>query len=155
MHSLGSCVLHLHIDNKVFPTIFEETNMTGPIILGRIQAKAMGYVMFPQIWQPHALTTFPDTSRKLCTHRTLTPKTTQRLQVSLHKTRPTEITRTKQVQQTTEPVLPHIKWNTDSIQLNGKTHKLPITKEYILKEYSDIFKGISTLPGGPYHIRLK
>ena len=155
MHSLGSCVLHLHIDNKVFQTVFEVTNTTGPIILSRIQAKAMGYVQFPQIQQPHALTAFPDTSRKLCTHRTLTPKTKQRLQVYLHKTRPTEITRTKQVQQTTEPVLPHIKWNTDSIQLNGKTHKLPITKEHILKEYSDIFKGIGTLPGGPYHIRLK
>ena len=58
-------------------------------------------------------------------------------------------------QQTTEPVLPHIKWNTDSIELNGKTHKLPITKEYILKEYHDVFKGVGTLPGGPYHIRLK
>ena len=155
MHSLGSCVLHLHIDNKAFPTIFEVTNMTGPLILGRIQAKAMGYVQFPQIWQPHTLTAFPDTSGKLCTHRTPTPKTTQRLQVSLHKTRPTEITKVKQAQQTTEPVLPHIKWNTDSIQLNGKTHKLPITKEYILKGYSDVFKGVGTLPGGPYHIRLK
>ena len=58
MHSLGSCVLHLHIDNKVFPTIFEVTNMTGPVILSRIQAKAMGYIQFPQIWWPHALTTF-------------------------------------------------------------------------------------------------
>ena len=28
-------------------------------------------------------------------------------------------------------------------------------KEYILKEYHDIFKGVGTLPGGPYHIRLK
>ena len=25
----------------------------------------------------------------------------------------------------------------------------------MLKEYSDVFKGIGTLPGGPYHIRLK
>ena len=44
---------------------------------------------------------------------------------------------------------------TDSIELNGKTHKLPITKDYMLKEYNDVFKGIGTLPGGPYHIRLK
>ena len=54
-----------------------------------------------------------------------------------------------------EPVLPHIKWNTDSIELNGKTEKLPITKEYMLKEYHEVFKGIGTLPWGPYHIRLK
>ena len=164
MHSLGSCVLHLHID-KVFPANFEVTNMTGPMILGRIQAEAMGYVQFPQIQQSCALTTVPDTSRKLCTHRTPIPKTAlysqahistkTQPQVSLHKTRPTEITKAKQAQQNTEPVLPHIKWNTDSIQLNGKTHKLPITKEYILKEYNDVFKGVGTLPGGPYHIRLK
>ena len=51
--------------------------------------------------------------------------------------------------------MPDIKWNTDSIQINGKTHKLPITKEYILKEYPDVFKGVGTLPGSPYHIRLK
>ena len=59
------------------------------------------------------------------------------------------------MKQTAEPVLPHIKWNTDSIELNGKTHKLPITKEYMLREYHDVFNGIGTLPGGPYHIRLK
>ena len=139
--------------------------MTGPMILGRVQAKAMGYIQFPQIRWPHALTAFTDASRNLCIPRTPTPKTTlysqahistkTRPQVSLHKTRPTEVTKTKQTQQTTEPVLPHIKWNTDSIQLKGKTHKLPITKEYILKEYHDIFKGVGTLPGGPYHIRLK
>ena len=69
-------------------------------------------------------------------------------QVSLHKTEPVEVTQIKQVKQTAEPVLPHIKWNTDSIELNGKTHKLPITKEYILREYHDVFKGIGTLPGG-------
>ena len=132
--------------------------MTGPLILGRIQAKAMGYIQFPQIRQPHALDMFQYTSRNLCTDRTPTPKTIKTAsqpQVSLHKTTPIETTKAKQAQQTTEPVLPHIKWNTDSIQLNGKIHKLPITKEYILKEYNDIFKGVGTLPGGPYHIRLK
>ena len=41
--------------------------------------------------------------------------------------------------QTSEPVIPQIKWNTDSIELNGKIHKLPITKDYMLKEYSDSF----------------
>ena len=36
-----------------------------------------------------------------------------------------------------------------------KTHKLPITKDYMLKEYSDVLKGVETLPGGPYYIILK
>ena len=139
--------------------------MTGPVILGRTQVKAMGYVQFPQIQWPHTLTMFPNTSRKLCTYKTPIPKTIPssqvhiskktQTQVSLHKTMPVKVTQAEQAQQTTEPVLLHIKWNTDPIELNGKTHKLPITKEYILKEYHDVFKGVGTLPGGPYHIRLK
>ena len=51
--------------------------------------------------------------------------------------------------------MPKIKWNTDSTELNGKVHILPITKDYILREYNDIFKGIGTLPVGPYYITLK
>ena len=61
----------------------------------------------------------------------------------------------KQSKQTEEPVVPKIKWNTDPIKLKGKVHKLPITKDYILKEYSDVSKGVGTWPGGPYHIRTE
>ena len=71
------------------------------------------------------------------------------------KIKPSAATQEKQSRQTDEPILPKIKWNKDSIELNDKVHKLPITKDYILKEFSDVFKGIGTLPGGPYHIRLK
>ena len=41
------------------------------------------------------------------------------------------------------------------VTINGKTHPLPTTKEYILHEYADVFKGVGTLPGGPYCERLK
>ena len=132
--------------------------MPGPIILGRVQAKAMGYVQFPQIRQPHTLNTFEYTSTKWCTHKTPNTKTTEtapNIRVPVHKTTQKEITKTKQTHQTTEPVLPSIRWGPDHIQLNGKTHQLPITKDYILKEYRDVFKGVGTLPGSPYHIRLK
>ena len=165
MHSLGSCVLHLHVDNKAFPTVFEVTNMTGPIILGRAQAKAMGYVEFPKIKCAHAFTTHPTTFKKICTIKTLAPETATSPpptdsvgttpRVHVHKSESTKATQAKQSKQTTEPVVPQIKWNVDSIELNGKVHKLPITKDYMLREYSDVFKGIGTLPGGPYHIRLK
>ena len=75
MHILGSCVLHLYIDNKAFPTVFEVNNMTGQIILGRTQAKAMDYIQFPQIRWPHAFTTFPTTFKKLCMIKTPTSET--------------------------------------------------------------------------------
>ena len=52
-------------------------------------------------------------------------------------------------------IKPEIKLGSTQITLNGKVHNLPTTKEYILREYADIFKGIGTLPGGPYSIRLK
>ena len=53
------------------------------------------------------------------------------------------------------PIKSDIKWGSTQITLNNKVHNLPTTKEYILREYADIFKSIGTLPGGPYSIRLK
>ena len=131
-----------------------------------MQVKAMGYVQFPWIIEPHAFKTFTATLKKVCTKATHTPETPQDCKLkTMRGTRPKEqpaqksesskATLEKQSKQTNEPAIPKNKWNQDSIELNGKVHKLPITKEYILKEYSDVFKGIGTLPGGPYHIRLK
>ena len=104
--------------------------------------------------------------KKICTDKTSSPETAGNSKfthlngtiprtVHVHKSKSTKATQAKQSKQTEEPVVPKIKWNTDSIELNGKMHKLPITKDYILKEYSEVFKGVGTLPGGPYHIRLK
>ena len=45
--------------------------------------------------------------------------------------------------------------STIKIVSTGKTHKLPTTKEYLVKEFADVFSGIGTLPGGDYHIQLK
>ena len=39
--------------------------------------------------------------------------------------------------------------------LIAKKHSLPTTKEYILKEYADVFTGIGSLPGPAYHFELK
>ena len=138
--------------------------MTGPIIPSSAQAKAMRYVEFPKIKHPHAFTMYPTTLKRLAQPRHLH----QRLQLALQPqiqmvphlgymyTRVSQPKRPrKQSKQTAEPVVPQIKWNADSIELNGKVQKLPITKDYMLREYIDIFKGIGTLPGGPYHIRLK
>ena len=79
VHSLGSCILHLHTNNKAFPTIFEVTNMTEPIVLSRAQAKAMGYVEFPKIKWQHFFTRYPTTSRKICTFKKSTRDYTQLL----------------------------------------------------------------------------
>ena len=54
-----------------------------------------------------------------------------------------------------EPKSARVLWCKSSITINGKTHLLPTTKEYILHKYADIFKGVGTLPGRSYHIKLK
>ena len=54
-----------------------------------------------------------------------------------------------------EPKSPQVSWCKNFITIDGRTHPFPTTKEYILPKYADVFKGIGTLPGGPYHIKLK
>ena len=41
------------------------------------------------------------------------------------------------------------------VSVDDKEHSLPTTKEYILKEYADMFTGIGTLLGPAYHIEFK
>ena len=53
------------------------------------------------------------------------------------------------------PKSPQVSWCKSGVTTNSKTHPLPTTKEYILYEYADIFRGIGTLLGGPYHIKFK
>ena len=131
-----------------------------------MQPKARGYVQFPQIIELHAFKTFTATLKKVCTKVTHAPETAEDCKSkNVRGTRPrgqhaqkselSKATLEKQSRKTDELVIPKIKWNQDSIELNGKVHKLPITKEYMLKQYSDVFKGIGTPPGGPFHIRLK
>ena len=54
-----------------------------------------------------------------------------------------------------EPKFAQVSWCKSSITINGKTHPLHTTKVYILHEYADVFKGVGTLQGGPYHRKLK
>ena len=53
------------------------------------------------------------------------------------------------------PKSPQVSWCKNAVTINGKTHPLSTTKEYILHEYAGVFKGVRPLPGSPYHIKLK
>ena len=35
------------------------------------------------------------------------------------------------------------------------THKLPISKDYVIHAFKYVFDGLGTLPGSDYHLRLK
>ena len=39
---------------------------------------------------------------------------------------------------------PRVSWCKNAVTINGKTHPLPTTVEYILHEYADVFKGVGT-----------
>ena len=82
--SLGSCVVYLHIDNKVFPTIFEVTDIPGPIILGRKQVKAMDYVQCPAIKHPKILSMSSPLHKVLQVQHTI-PNLKQTLKINMLK----------------------------------------------------------------------
>ena len=42
-----------------------------------------------------------------------------------------------------------------AVLLDGKKHRLPFTKEYVLEAYSDVFNRVGTFTGKEYHIMLK
>ena len=88
----------------------------------------MGYVQYPQIKAPK--------------HTQSAKEAIHKVSVSTQSVKAQSTTQLKQIKQTNEPKLPKIKWNKESIELNGKVHRLPITKEYILKEYADVSKAL-------------
>ena len=55
----------------------------------------------------------------------------------------------------TEPVDPDIEWRDSESMVNDRVHTMPATKEDLLKEFGDVFQGVGSLPGTPYHTRLK
>ena len=129
VENLGSCSVYLYHGKQTYKVSFEVTDSKGHMILGRQQALLMGYVSFSEIQQP-VFKAKVETSIKTITDKPAKPLA--------------------------EPVIPVVQECTDKkITIGGKTHPLPTTKEYLLKEYSDMFKGIGTLPGGSYYIKVK
>ena len=138
---MGSCTIHAHSGKTVYKLECQVTKTEGYVILGRDTAIKMNYVNCPEVKPPqrslHNLVSTQAVSQESAT-------------ISVDK-----LTKKTVPDKVTQAVKPTVKHNRDSITLNGKTHSLPTTKEYLMKEYKDVFNGIGTLPGGPYHIQLK
>ena len=83
-----------------------------------------------------------------------TPKETK---VNVDKLMSNQAKKTKDTvkEEVIQYVKPTVVCYKDSIILNGKKQSLPTTKEYLMKEYKNVFSGIGTLPGVPYHVQLK
>ena len=127
----------------------------------------MNYISYPEIHAPLGQGQSPFSVDSLKStdyvhHLETTVYSLQRLQsTDSLKTMPTTVqeehraaTRAKS-STAHEPKSAEVSWCKSSVTINGKIHPLPTTKEYILHEYADILKGVGTLPGGPYHVKLK
>ena len=131
--NLGSCIVYLYHGNKTFRVLCEVADSEGHMILGRKQA-------FPEIQKPAVQA---KTERSVKTLVEEPAKTTDGPAIP-------------RVQKCTDPVVPVIQKRTqERITINGKTHLLPTSKDYLVQEYADVFQGIGTLPGGPYRIQIK
>ena len=53
---LGSCTVYLHIRNKTFEVLCQVTNTDDCFLMGRVLAKAMGYISYPEILPPIKMT---------------------------------------------------------------------------------------------------
>ena len=140
---------------KRLRVIWQVTDTTGVPILGRVQAKLMNYISYPEIHAPqkkspvsqdslqsadyvHSLKTTNHSLQRL--HRL---RTVSRLHTNWNRLPKRSRVATKAKSSTAhESKPPQVSWCKSSITINGKTHPLPTTKEYILHEYADVFKGV-------------
>ena len=153
----------MYTSEKTDRVIWQVTNMTGVPILGRTQAKLMNYISYPEIHAPKDQEQSPASANSLKStdyaysletmdSSLQSEKTAQSMDIP--KTTPTTdqtaqeehraATRAKSTTKHT-PKSPQVSWCKNSVTINGKTHSLPTTKEYILHEYADVFKGVGTL----------
>lgn len=128
--NLGSCIVYLYHGNKKYRVLCEVAKSKGHMILGRKQALVMGYINFPEMLQP---TMIGESVKSLAEERV----------------RSIDCPRVPSVQESSIPEVPVIQEHTQQkIPIYGKTHSLPTTKDYLGKEYADVFHGMGTLPGG-------
>ena len=135
--NLGACTIAIHTGDRQQPqtATCQVTDTRGYVILGRETAQQVGYIAFPEVTPPSLTSTL-------------------QIHTSVNALRPDS----SKVNKPTCEVLD------DAVILNGKRHRLPRTREYVLSKLypnyyvrviRDIFEGIGKLPGGKYHIQLK
>ena len=122
--NLGSCQIYVKGPNNPSPKPIqaEVVDVDGPAIIGNMSAQNLNLLKLN--W-PITANQYSD---DLISHRgTPTPQ--------VNHTRPTHDLHTFRL-----------------FDMGGKQHPFPLTKDYLLKEYEDVFTGIGCFPGAPYHI---
>ena len=129
----------MHNEHKIYRVLYQVTDAKGYFILCREQAQQMNYIQYPEIQSPtHAFT--PETSLKA-----IAVKNDKRSSSQIEKDTPRQ-TNEKQPKDRfkshkadlTEPIVPDIELRDHEIAVNDRTHRIPTTKEYLLKEFADV-----------------
>ena len=114
--TLVPALVHLYHGNKIFRVMCEVTDSKGHMILGRKQALIMEYVNFPEIQKPAV--------------QAKTDRSIKTLVEEPAKTNDGPVI--PSVQKCTDPVVPVIQRSTkEKITLNGRTHSLLKSKDYL------------------------
>ena len=138
------------MSEKTDRVVWQVTDTKGVSILGRVQAKLMNYISLleihaPQEQSPVLQDSLKSTdyvhSLKITNHSLQSTKTAQSMD-SLETAPKADQTAQKEHRAPTkaktstahEPKSAQVSWCKSSITINGKTHPLPTTKEYILHE---------------------
>ena len=107
--------------------VCQVTDTRGYFILGYETAQQIGYIHFPRI-----------TLLKL----TQPPKIPAHMKDII-----TKVPKHKETSRIDQDLRhPNIRLLDGAVLINGKKHNMPITKEFILKEYNDVISRIGTIP---------
>ena len=136
MKTQGSCTAVLLTGEQApHKVVFKVTGTRGYLILGCEAVQQIGYMHFPRI-------TPPLLTQALKIHALLRA-------ITVKAPKQKETSRTDQ-----DLRHQNIQLLDGAVLINGKKDNLPITKEYMLKEYNDVLSGIGIPPGNGYHIKL-
>ena len=157
----------MHTNEKADRVIWQVTDTSGFPILGRTQAKLMNYISYPEIHAPQQQQSFqsPEIVSSLQTPNSTSQNLARLYRLHnlwiVYRLNPNltrNLTDWSKFDQTAqeehrvateaklgaahEPKSPQVSRCKNSITIDGKTHPLPTTKEYILHEYADVLKAL-------------
>ena len=146
--NLGSFTQHVHTRKGVKVLQTEVTDTTGYLILGREHALELNYVQFPDVEPPRVNSKQERTYQEAAVG-------VKALKETKDPRSATQLSPPSELQIDPVPVTAH-RPSKDRLVIGNKAYKLPTTKEYLLKEFADVFAaGVGALPGPEYHIELK
>ncbi|CAB3987537.1 Hypothetical predicted protein, partial [Paramuricea clavata] len=131
--NLGSCFVFVKVPDiqKLWKIQVQVVDVNGPMIIGNKSAQNLGLLKLN--WAIYV----GNHDNSFNRHISNTSATTSN-QPSISA---------KQLNSTTSPL------DDNPPDVRGK-RPFPLTKEYLLEEYSDVFTGVGCFPGDPYHIEM-